>query len=181
MNREKQKVANYDQHWNYALTNVQSDGGRSGSGARDTALFTKYLEFFWKRDGDLKKFEELLDNSWLKTLHEEFTFLAGKETQLERVDASKFESLARKVLIEFCESNTEYFAKEDAVCLHVDLKNVPTLHIKIFEFNTENYYRKNLAPFRTDINLDGLIASEEKVFHFDVAPQLKFRETFELK
>jgi len=42
------------------------------------------------------------------------------------------------------------------------LKNIQTLYVKIFEFNTETYYKKTLQPFNTGVNLDGLIASIEK-------------------
>ena len=41
------------------------------------------------------------------------------------------------------------------------MKNVKTLHYKIFEFNTLTYYRKTLKPFNTQIDLDGL---ESKIF-----------------
>ena len=74
-------------------------------------------------------------------------------------------------MIEFCESNREYFAKEETVAVHANLKNVQTLYVRVFQINTENYYKKRLAPFATDINLDGLIASEEKEFHFEDVPQ----------
>ena len=47
-------------------------------------------------------------------------------------------------MIEFAECNSEYFPKEEPVVLHIDVKNVPTLHLKIFEINTENYYRKTM-------------------------------------
>jgi hypothetical protein len=56
---------------------------------------------------------------------------------------------------------------------------VPTLYVKIFEFNSENYYRKTLSPFRTDVNLDGLISTDEKVFEFKEPPQKKFRYELE--
>lgn len=36
-----------------------------------------------------------------------------------------------------------------------------------------------MAPFRTDVNLDGLIASYEETFEFDKIAQMKFRHTFD--
>ena len=42
----------------------------------------------------------------------------------------------------------------------MNIKNIKSLHVKIFEFNTETYYKKNLMPFNTGVNLDGLDASE---------------------
>lgn len=44
--------------------------------------------------------------------------------------------------------------------------NVPKLLVKIFEINTDNYYRKNMSNFTSDINLDGLIAKYEKQYDY---------------
>ena len=49
---------------------------------------------------------------------------------------------------------------EEGVTLRVELKNIEKLEIKIFEFNTETYYKKNLKPFDTSVDLDGLQTSE---------------------
>lgn len=87
----------------------------------------------------------------------------------------KYEQLAKKVMIQILDFNPDLYKRNDRVKLHLELKNVPTLYVKIFEFNSENYYRKNLAPFRTDVNLDGLISTDEKVFEFKEPPQKKFR------
>ena len=71
------------------------------------------------------------------------------------------------------------FKKEERVKLVVEIKNISTLHVKIFEFNSENYYRKNLSPFRTDVNLDGLVTSHEDTYEFKEAAQKKIRHVFE--
>jgi len=78
------------------------------------------------------------------------------------------------------ESNPEQFRVEDEVKLTLELKNVQTLYIKIFEFNTETYYKKTLKPFNTGVNLDGLIASTERVVEDfkDRPANKKYQETF---
>jgi hypothetical protein len=48
------------------------------------------------------------------------------------------------VIIRFLENNQELFRVEDEVQLKLEIKNVQTLYIKIFEFNTETYYKKTL-------------------------------------
>ncbi len=65
--------------------------------------------------------------------------------------------------------------------LKLELKNVQTLYIKIFEFNTETYYKKTLRHFESSINLDGLVASDEKVIDtFKDRPSTKkYLETFD--
>ena len=57
--------------------------------------------------------------------------------------------------------------------LNVELKNIPYLTIKIFEFCTENFYLKNSKEIDNSINLDGLIASEEKEFKYTDPPIVK--------
>lgn len=50
--------------------------------------------------------------------------------------------------------------------------------MKIFEFNTETYYKKNLMPFNTSVNLDGLDASESFKFIYDNSSNIRHREEF---
>ena len=47
--------------------------------------------------------------------------------------------------------------------MQLDIKNVPELTIKIFEFNTETYYKKTMQPFDSSIDLYGLEPSFMKV------------------
>lgn len=48
-----------------------------------------------------------------------------------------------------------------------------TVHCKVFEFNTETYYRKNLKPFDTTVDLDGLESSITKRYDFEYPPNYK--------
>lgn len=47
---------------------------------------------------------------------------------------------------------------DEEVSVEVNLKNIQKLYVRVFEFNTETYYKKNLANFDTNVNLDGLEA-----------------------
>ena len=40
---------------------------------------------------------------------------------------------------------------------------MPELTIKVFEFNTETYYKRNLKPFDSSINLHGMVPTYERV------------------
>lgn len=44
----------------------------------------------------------------------------------------------------------------------MNVKNISNLTVKIFEINSENYYKKNNKEIDNLLNLEGLIASEEK-------------------
>jgi hypothetical protein len=154
------------------------EGGRMDAGL-DKKLFKKYLEQFYLAKGDLDEFKEYFDQDFLVELLEEFEFMAGKEIKKEKIDAKKFEKLTNQVFIDLLECNKSVFKREDRVRLLCEIKNVATLHVKIFEFNSENYYRKNLAPFRTDVNLDGLVTAHEEKHEFKEPAQKKFRQVFE--
>lgn len=56
----------------------------------------------------------------------------------------KYQEVSSEVIIRFLENNQELFKVEDSVQLKLEIKNVQTLYIKIFEFNTETYYKKTL-------------------------------------
>ena len=70
------------------------------------------------------------------------------------------------MVLRFLEYNKEIFKVEEDVKLSLEIKNIQTLYVKIFEFNKETYYKKTLQPVNTGVNLDGLIASIEKKFEY---------------
>lgn len=72
------------------------------------------------------------------------------------ITPEEFKRIQDQVLIRFKETNKEKFAIEESVKLILELKNIPELIIKVFEFNTETYYRKNMKPLDTSIDLQGL-------------------------
>ena len=66
--------------------------------------------------------------------------MAGKELKKDLENVKKYELLAKKVMIDIMDFNASTFKREERVKLSLMLKNVPTLYVKIFEFNSENYY-----------------------------------------
>jgi hypothetical protein len=60
----------------------------------------------------------------------------------------------------------------------VIVKNIKVLFVKVFEFNTETYYKKELQPFNTGVNLDGLDAKISQEFTYELAGNIRHRETF---
>lgn len=80
--------------------------------------------------------------------------------------------------LRFLESNKELFKVDEEVKITVEIKNIQTLYVKCFEFNTETYYKKTLTPFNTGVNLDGLVTSNEKKFEYTYPPNKKFVESF---
>jgi hypothetical protein len=81
--------------------------------------------------------------------------------------------------VKLTEDNKETFTVEEGVSLRVQLKNIEKLEIKIFEFNTETYYRKNKKAFDTSVNLDGLHATEEIMHEYNHSSNYKWVEQFD--
>ena len=48
--------------------------------------------------------------------------------------------------------------------------------MNIYEFNTETYFKKNLKPFNTGVNLDGLEAKESLCRNYDEKPNILHKE-----
>jgi hypothetical protein len=70
--------------------------------------------------------------------------------------SEEFKKIQDQVIINFKETNKERFTVEESVKIAIELKNIPELVIKVFEFNTETYYRKTKKPIDTSIDLYGL-------------------------
>lgn len=76
--------------------------------------------------------------------------------------------------IKLCHFNKKKFAPGEEVSISVKVKNIPKLQVKLFEVNTDAYYRKDLKPFASDINLDGLEAKDTR--NLDNSSLPKYRE-----
>jgi hypothetical protein len=83
------------------------------------------------------------------------------------------QELKDRVEINLLPSNPTYYKPSADVAIDVEIKNVPTMIVKVFEINTRRYYRDNSAEVPTDIQLDGLVPNYEEVFKYEQHPQLK--------
>ena len=166
--------------WNTLLVNVQAEHNAknypSETAVKDKELFSKYLEEYFKNGEKIEKYASLIEIKFLTSVWEDTMLTSGKAVEPTTANSSRLDELARSVSIKLVSSNKDVYTIGEDVILKVEIKNVPTLYIKVFEINTENYYRKDLSLFKTDINLDGLVASIEKTMEFKQNPQIKFIE-----
>jgi hypothetical protein len=180
LNKQKNSIDTLDYGWNTYIYNLQSRQGGIMSANLEGKMYKRYLEKFYREKGDLLEFNDYFSSKFLTSLAEEFYFLSGKELKTEKIVFEKYDKLASSVLIELLSCNKDSFNPDERVVIHAELKNVPTMHVKIFEFNSLNYYKKNCQPFKTDVNLDGFVTSFEKTLKFDdFSGQKKFKHTFE--
>jgi len=86
--------------------------------------------------------------------------------------------LKERVELDFLPTNSKRFHPSELVELELDVKNVPTLIVKVFEINTINYYRDKLSDVPININLDGLVPHEEKLYNYTEPPIRRIRRKF---
>ena len=143
------------------------------------AVYKKYLSYFYDLGDNWKEFNKYFNKDWIKRFRIECDFYAGKELKDDELNIIYASNLTKQVLIELDDSNKDSFGVKDRVRIVTELKNVPKLYVKVFEFNTLNYFKTTKQPFKTDVNLDGLIATKEFEYDFDHPPQKKFRQVFD--
>ncbi len=145
----------------------------------DEPLVRQYLAHFLATASDGAAFAEWIDDDYLKRLFAETKLLAGAP-EGERFTAllapSEYQSRRDRVDLIFTPTNRSYFGPEDAVVIELAVKNVKTLFVKVFEINTENFYRERGVEIDTSFNVDGLVPHEERVLERLAPPLLRTAE-----
>jgi len=149
----------------------------------DESLVADYLDHFFVDAKDFKPFDEYLLDTWLKVRFAETKILNG-QGDMEKWysllnDPGYYQNLKDRVQISFPPQNRTVFRAGDPVRLEVDIKNVETLQVKVFEINTLNYYSGRGQEVDTSIDLDGLVAAEEKTYAYKEPPLRRVRRSFE--
>lgn len=148
----------------------------------DEPLVRSYLAHFFEDDANWKPYESYVNDIYLKHLFAETKIVNGlgdEEQWASLLPPEKFQQLKERIDLDFAPTNKTHFAPEDVVSLDLKIKNVDTLIVKVFEINTESYYRQNLKPIDTDINLDGLVPNFEQTLHYAESPLRRVQRHFE--
>jgi hypothetical protein len=149
----------------------------------DEPLVHDYLLHFLAAEEDARAFAPFLADRWLKDALAEAKLLAGapdKERWYSLLgDPAKIQALKDRVDIEFAPSSRAYFRADEAVSLDVDVKNVKTLIVKVFEIDTTSWYRSERKEIDLAANLDGLVANEEKTYTYDETAERRVRRRFD--
>lgn len=148
----------------------------------DEGLVRAMLLHFLAEAKDTKEFEPYINDIYLKHLFAEAKIVNGlgePEQWASLLPPQQFQQLRERVDLDFASDNRRYFGADDPVRLELDIKNVSTLLVKVYEINTEAYYRQNQREVETDINLDGLVANEELTRNYSEPPFRRVRRQFE--
>jgi hypothetical protein len=148
----------------------------------DEPLVREYLAHFFKAETAWKPYELYVNDLYLKHLFAETKIVNGlgdEEQWASLLPPEAFQALKERIDLDFAPTNKSQFLPEDVVSLDLDVKNVSTLIVKVFEINTKSYYRQNLREIDTDINLDGLVPNSEQTVQYSDPPLRRIRRHFE--
>jgi hypothetical protein len=149
----------------------------------DEALVRAYLEHFLVSAGSVDAYAPYLRPDWLRRVFAETKILAGVGDMQRWYalldDPGYYERLRDRVELLFPPTAKAEYAVGEPVSLAVDVKNVETLLIKVFEIDTFNYLRAEGREVDASIDLDGLVASEERTVRYAESPLRRVRRTLE--
>lgn len=148
----------------------------------DEPLVRAYLQHFFKTESTTKPYEPYVDDTYLRHQFAETKIVNGlgePERWYSLLPPAKYQALKERVDLDFAPTSQTIYGPDEKVTIELDVKNVDTLIVKVFEINARNYYQQFGREVNTDINLDGLVANEELTFHYDEPPLRRVRRRFE--
>jgi len=148
----------------------------------DEPLVRSFLKYFFLEVNSPKQFEPYINDVYLRHLFAETKIensLGDVEAWANQLPPEKFKELRERIDIDFGYANKTQFGSADPVVLELNIKNVPSLLVKVFEINTFNFYKTQLSEIETNINLDGLVANSEKTYTFNDGPFRRISKRFE--
>ncbi|MDA1139938.1 MAG: hypothetical protein O3B01_15290 [Planctomycetota bacterium] len=148
----------------------------------DEQLVGRYLDRFLVQAPDTKEFEIYFREDYLKEAFATTKILNGigdMEQWYSMLPPARYQALKERVDIEFPPTNKNLFRADEKVSLALYIKNVSSLIVKVYELNPYNYYRDQGQEIGTDIDLDGLVANEEKVHKYDEIELRRVARNFE--
>jgi len=148
----------------------------------DEPLVRSYLKHFLAEVNSPKEFDPFINDVYLRHLFAETKIengLGDVEQWASQLPPEKFKELRERIDIDFAYSNKTQYSANDLVSLELQIKNIPSLLVKVFEINTLNFYKTQLQEIETDINLDGLIANSERTYTYNDGPFRKVPRRFE--
>ncbi len=147
----------------------------------DEPLVRDFLREFLRPAEDAREFAEWIESEWLKDLLAE-TKIVGGIGNLERwfslLSPQRVKEIKERIELDFLPTCREVIAGQDPIGFDVALKNVKQLIVKIYRINTRAWYRDRLQEIGTDLDLDGLVANEEKVYTYDHPEYIRHVERF---
>ena len=146
-------------------------------------LITKYLfHFFFFDNLSIDKFTNYFNLDFLNKIYYKAKVLKGSEEKIgDQLTSGELSELIKQVKLEICDFNKKKFEVNESIELILNVKNISTLFIKIYEINTENYYYTNKKPLDPSITVEGIIPTYEDVYTYSDKPQVLCRKKIVLE
>jgi len=142
-----------------------------------------HLQHFLKNENDSDEFKKYLKPEYLRRVFAETKLLNGignDEQWYKMLDAKQRKELRDRVELQLSIENPRYFSDDEKTQLKVDIKNIPELVVRTYKINTSSYYRHHSELLNTDIDLDGLVATQEQKIRFNHPAVIRHGETIDL-
>ena len=136
----------------------------------DEPLVRSYLQTLLLEAPDYQDYEAYLDDAYLKRVFAEVKIVHGvgdPEQWVALLSPGQYEQLKQRVDLDFAFTNKQRFAGPEPVQVDLYVKNVEKLLVKIYEVNTQSYYREHGKEVDADFNLDGLVAHHQQQYEFN--------------
>ena len=146
-------------------------------------IIKKHLLHFFYKDTPLEEFQKYFQQHYIYTLYNIALIYQGKDPLNNFVnEQEKFmNEIYKETKLNICAFSKLQFALDEDIQLTLEIKNIETLFIKVYEINTENYYYTNKKQFDNNLKLEGLVPThEEEISYKHYKPQLVSYETITL-
>jgi hypothetical protein len=148
----------------------------------DEPLVRSYLMNFFVKADSIKPYDTYIHDDYLKHCFAETKIVNGlgdMEQWYSMLPPPVYQALKERVDLDFDYTNKTLYGVDDPVALDIHVKNVKTLIVKVYQLNAFNYYRANGREVDTGINLDGLVANDEKTYTYDEPALRRVKRHFE--
>jgi len=139
----------------------------------DEWLVREFLIEILKDEPAWEPWAVYLRDAYVKELFAEAKIVYGigdPEKWAALISPGAFQNLKQRVELAFSPASPQFIAPADDVTLEVRIKNAPKLIVKVYELNPLSFFLTQNRQLNTDINLDGLVANEEKTHDFSAEP-----------
>ncbi|MEM7457266.1 MAG: hypothetical protein AAF456_23185, partial [Planctomycetota bacterium] len=149
----------------------------------DTQLVAEFLQHFLAEAASDRAYRRYVESEFLSrqmAIGKILRGLGDTEKLASVLSPQEYQDLLNRVDLYFAKTNKQFYGLEEAVNIELYTKNIESLIVKVFEINTNNFYRREMREIDTDINLDGLVPNQEMRFEYDDAPALRIKRNFEI-
>ncbi|MDT8389727.1 MAG: hypothetical protein RRC34_04360 [Lentisphaeria bacterium] len=146
----------------------------------DEELARDYLARFLLDAPNYDAFVEYIDEQYLKELFAETKIVNGvgdMQAWYNLLPADKYRRLKDRIDLAFLPANDRFVGRGEEINLQVAIKNIKKLIVNVYELNTVNVYRDQMAEITTAVDLDGLVPNVERTVEYPDEPLRRHVET----